>query len=460
MIIYHKRYSRYIFMEDAMTRTGTKTSLKRQPVRKTKMDKVYADVKRFTNDKAVADKLIEKYGVECAYAIVRQCMQEPGNVVKRINPQSKMYKTSDVIKYFANTELNDAAVAKGIKKTSQFVANSKKSKNNTPAAQDSRKKVEIRTAVRKTTKNKTKSPQKDNGNQTETPLLARSVNRRNHIPQEKVICETDAIKTPQPVRAVIDKTEYNQLSSGEQAEAIYNKLKKENGDNISIEDLLKYGGVKGIDIQNVFEENKEYFAQLQPGKTNKDLAARANRVSGRCEGGCLAGVQGMCPELDGQNPNWPKKEYGSSYNSACNAPEVLQKGGKYVVVEVENRAFGKGAWSPEDREMREFNKTLPGGTIAALDNYKPDELYGRRTPSDSQKHGHVWIQDNKGVACSDGRQPDGPSFSRYGRKMFICVAKDCQVPKEIAIELIKAAQERQRETQNSFGYAKANQIGR
>lgn len=457
MVLYHKRYSRYIFMEGVMTKSATKTTMKRQSVHKTKMDKVYEDVKKFTKDKKVADKLIEKYGVECAYAIVRQSMQEPGNVAKRINSQAKIYKTGDVIKYFATAKLSDAEVAKGIKKTTQFVANSKKCKNTTPKAQASQKKVEEKTATPRTQTPKTKTSSskgyKRSREKSETrKILSEQSSEAFKLPSDN----TRVAQRNIPVN--LNDTPEHQ-SSKESAEIIYNRLAGGNKGNVSIEDLLKYGGVKGMDIQNVFEENKEYFAQLQPGKTNKNLASRANRVSGKCEGGCLAGVQGMCPELGGQNPNWPKKEYKSSSNSACNAPEVLEKGGKYVVIEVENTAFGRGKDSAEEKQMKAFNKTLPGGTIAALDNYKTDDLQGRRPQNNSQKHGHIWVQDDKGAACSDGRQPDGPQFSRYGKTMFICVAKDCQVPKEIALELIKAAQERQQETQVAMLYTNKNQKG-
>ncbi|MCM1323353.1 MAG: hypothetical protein NC218_04260 [Acetobacter sp.] len=455
-----------------MNRAGTKTTLKRQTASKQKMDNVYKEVQKFTKDKKVADKLIEKYGVESAYAIVRQCMQEPGNVMKRVNPQSTLYKTSDAIKYFANTNLNDVQVAKGIKKTSQFVANSKKSKNNTPKAQASQAKVETRTTVRKTTKTKSNISKGYNRSQakaeTRRTLLEQSsavktltpITRPNTFDFDKIVEQSSStfVNITGTRIPVLEKVT---LTPEQQAEQIYNNLAQTHKGDLSIEELMKSCGVNRADIQDVFEENKDYFAKLEPGKNNKNLATKANKVSGRCEGGCLAGVQRMCPELGGENPNWRgKKEYNSSANSACNAPEVLEKGGKYVTVEVDNLAFGRGAGSPEDRKMKEFNKTLPAGTIAALDNYKPEELHGRRPQNNSQKHGHVWVQDEKGDACSDGRQPDGPNFSRYGRKMFVCVAKDCRVPKKIAVELIKRRQEREQESEKSILYAKANQQGR
>lgn len=409
-----------------MTRAGTKTTMKRQPVKTTKMDKVYKDVQKFTKDKKVADELIAKYGVDCAYAIVRQCMQEPANVVKRINSNSTIWKTGDAIKYFAQSTLTDQQVATGIKKTKVFVQTSRNSKNKTPQAKTSQAKVIVKTEQR--TANQ-KIVAKGN-----TPIQQSNYNQKlPKLNMESSVPSMKDFRTP-----AFKKT----ASKPEQP-----SIEKSDKQSFTIEELMKNNGVSSADIQAVLGKNKEYLSKLQPGKTNKDLARRANNVTGQCSGGCLAGVQKMYPGLSGSNPNWPKKEYNSRANSACNAHTVLEKGGKFVTVEVKNLAYGKSAGSIEEKQMQKFNRTLPAGTIASLDNKKPDELQGRRTPNNSEKHGHIWVQDSKGQACSDGRQAEGPSFSRYGKDMFISVAVDCSVPRDIALELVKEAKARQNREQ-------------
>ena len=61
-----------------------------------------------------------------------------------------MENSSDTIKFFVEADLNDVVVAKGIRKTSTFVAESKKNVTQTPR-QVAKKEPECKSGCRKST---------------------------------------------------------------------------------------------------------------------------------------------------------------------------------------------------------------------------------------------------------------------------------------------------------------------
>ena len=221
---------------------------------------------------------------------------------------------------------------------------------------------------------------------------------------------------------------------------------------VSLDELMKQTGVTQADIQAVFKQNPEIVREMGGGKTNQALARAASRVSGSCQGGCLGGVQTIYANVSkekadivsAQDGAWPKKiPQAGNYNSACNVYIPLEKSGQYITLTYPNKAYHKQETSKEAEAMKEFNKSLPAGTTVCLDNDIPDGYRGKAGLNESEIHGHTWVLDNTKASCSDGRQEDGPKFSRYGKNMHISIAKDNYISKDLALKLIKQKQARE-----------------
>ncbi len=222
---------------------------------------------------------------------------------------------------------------------------------------------------------------------------------------------------------------------------------------INIKDLMELAGVKVEDMQAVVNQNKDILTKLEPGQISNKLARAADRVHGSLSQNCLLGVQhifanaGYGNYLDGSNGLWPQKIGNGPYNSACNTDKTLENTGSFITLSVENKACDTSKQSLENKEMRDFCKELPAGTIVICDNKLPDQIEGksykslvRQYGSGGPVHGHVAVKDNRGVFKSDGVEPLGPNFARYGEKVSFSIPLDTSVSKDIACQFIKQAQ--------------------
>ncbi|MBE6462215.1 MAG: hypothetical protein E7005_00445 [Alphaproteobacteria bacterium] len=222
---------------------------------------------------------------------------------------------------------------------------------------------------------------------------------------------------------------------------------------INIKDLMEKAGVKVEDMQEVVNQNKDILKQLEPGMTSVKLARAADKVRGSLTQNCLLGVQhifasaGYGDYLDGSNGLWPKKIGNGPYNSACNTNKTLEKTGSFITLSVENTAYNTNKQSLENQEMRAFCKTLPAGTVLICDNKLPDQIEGknystliRQYGKGGPIHGHVAVKANNGSYKSDGVEPFGPNFARYGERVSFSIPLDTRVPENVAYAFIKQAE--------------------
>ena len=68
-------------------------------------------------------------------------------------------------------------------------------------------------------------------------------------------------------------------------------------------------------------------------------------------------------------------------------------------------------------------------------------MYGRG----GRLHGHIAVIDNSHYFKSDGCEPNGPDFSRYGKVVRIPLPRDICIPKEIALEILRTSEISKRE---------------
>ena len=260
---------------------------------------------------------------------------------------------------------------------------------------------------------------------------------------------------PQTAEQKIDE-EYNNLTSG--------KLNT----YVSLDVLMEKGGIIAEDVQNLFAKNPEKLSLLIPGQTNKSLAKAADRVKGENQGNCLLGAQKIFQNarlgglLTGENPDWPAKLKGCPSNSACNAYVPLEKSGKFVTITLANKAYKKTSASKENKEMKDYCKTLPAGTIVITENVIPDNQSGRRYQdlrrqygSGGKVHGHIAIKDNHGLYKEEG-VATAPNFASYGENFKISLSKDISIPKEVVKELLKEKNNRLEQEKQS--QAKQNRL--
>ena len=235
---------------------------------------------------------------------------------------------------------------------------------------------------------------------------------------------------------------------------------------ISLKDLLEKGGVNIYDLQIAIDQNPSILQKMEVGLTNKKLALSADNVTKtfRPRGQCLEGVQKIFDNANYPNiisrgaPNWPQRIKGCRANSACNAYIPLEKNGNYVVVSIENKAYQKSKGSVENKLMREFAKKLSPGTIVITDNVIADQykshsykdlrnIYGKG----GKLHGHIAVIDNSRYFKSDGCEPNGPDFSRYGKVIRIPLPRDIYIPKEQALEILQVAEVSKQEKSKIIG---------
>ncbi len=237
----------------------------------------------------------------------------------------------------------------------------------------------------------------------------------------------------------------------ENAEELYEKAKGAKiTSDVSVTDLMKNAGVTVEDIQAVINENPETLFKFKSGSTSTRLAETAAKVKGELTQNCLAGVQTIFDKarchgiLSGDSAKWPKKIGGGTYNSACNSYIPLEESGKFITVSIKNKAYNQAKDSQENEQMREFCQKMPKGSIVICDNKVPDHFEGKRYESLVDEygkggliHGHICIKDTYGQFKSDGTEPKGPNFARYGEIVRFSIPKDMEVPKDLALTIIE-----------------------
>ncbi len=235
-------------------------------------------------------------------------------------------------------------------------------------------------------------------------------------------------------------------------------------DYISLTDLLEKASVEVNELQSAITKNPDILTKLAPGRTNIKLAKAADSRHGVLRRRCLEGVQkifdkaGLPNIISGGAPNWPPKFKGCSNNSAYNAYIPLEKNGDFVIISLENKAYSKHPSSKENKYMKNFCLSLIPGQIIITDNVVPDEKEYRSYRKlqleygvGGKVHGHIAVKDNKGYYKSDGTEPTGPNFSRYGDNVKFPLPRDINIPKEIALEIIRESEmmKRQEHAQKS-----------
>lgn len=427
-----------------MTRNATKTTLKRQRVSLTKEERVYRDVKKYAKDEKLAKKLIEKYGVNCAYAIVRQCMQEPGNVIKRINPQAAIYKTSDVIKYMAESNLSDTKVASGIKKTTQFVANSKKGKNTTPQAQAKQARV-----VQKTEKRRIVSKQAvKTAGQPPLSLQQKPVAAITNPLFVKPDNPFDKFKPTEQLKP--------QKTVDEQVADELARLKKENPNGVTLGALKDEGFSAGINSQVITPDKLKY---LHAGKDGKGLGnavkAATRQVVGKNQCGAAvrigytnymnatyhANVSKNEAEFYGRRENG-KLEWGSR------AAETLYTkfdSDHFTVLSYPNKGTNSGL------------NNVPDGTTIFYEGKDGKKLNGKEHPGHTATYNAAdgcWYAGNYSQAKYKINNGAG-----YGKNYRIAIANDTKVDDELLKQIIRE-QIKQNEWQKNNCVLKKNYRGR
>ncbi|MBR5598481.1 MAG: hypothetical protein IKW39_00405, partial [Alphaproteobacteria bacterium] len=243
-----------------------------------------------------------------------------------------------------------------------------------------------------------------------------------------------------------------------------------NSETISLGDLLEKADVKAYEFQSAIDKDSLLLLSFQAGATNKALAKSADAVKAfRPQGRCLEGVQAIFSRagyqysniISGGSPNWPEKLVGCSNNSACNAYVPLEKNGDFVIIKLENKAYKKPYSSKENEDMRSFVRQLSPGSIIITDNIIPDNQETRHYRklvkeygAGGKIHGHIAVMDNRKYFKSDGTEPKGPNFSRYGQIIRFPLPKDIEIPLDKAREIIAESErlkqeERVQLTENS-----------
>ena len=255
-----------------------------------------------------------------------------------------------------------------------------------------------------------------------------------------------------------------QKTVDERAEELYEQAKSTKViGSVDVGDLMEKIGVTVEDIQTAVNENPNILQQLYPGATSTKLAKAADRVNGSLNQNCLAGVQNIFNNaripgiLSGDSAKWPNKIGEGKYNSACNSYIPLEESGEFITISIENMAFNTPKYSEENHHMREFCKKMPKGSIVICDNKIPDYYEGRKYRElvktygeGGPVHGHICVKDNKGSFKSDGVEPEGPNFARYGKTVRFSIPKDMEVPKDVAIAIIKQSEiRREKEQENA-----------
>ncbi len=432
MLSYPKRYRRYIFMEGAMTtRKGTKTSMRRQRTEKQKLDNIYKEVEKYAKDRKVADQLIAKYGVNCAYTIVRQCMQEPGNVIHRMVPHARWLNTGDAMKFFVGAKLTDEAVAKGINKTLDFVKNSKQGKNTSSQAKTSQTKVATKTKQRTVAKTKSKvaaqTPKTVPITPRNNPLTSNPFfnNIEQQNPYELELWTRPMIKT---YEQYVPET----LTIDQQVDFEFRRLKKENPNGVTLSALYEDGFV--IDSRHISENDIKY---LHAGKDGKGIGAAVQAATveirntwskEKQKDSCSAATRlGQTDYMNktynlgiSRNPDLFYRRYTNARDAAKYQYQFNEYYSEYfTVLNYKNNGKDNGA----------VLDNVPDGTTVYFD----------RNPRTKKSHGATYYQGKwyAGYYSQDKEKISRGRYTSYGTDYNIAIANDTTVDDVLLKKMIR-----------------------
>lgn len=445
-----------------MTRAGTKTTVKRQDVKKRKMENIYKEVTRLTKDKKVADKLIAKYGVDCAYNIVRESMQAPGDVMKRMG-YTQWKNSADTIKFFVGANLNDAAIAKGIRKTQTFVAESKKTVVSTPR-QVAKKNPRVKQAAAKAQTNnqavirktqqreiaKTKSAAK-----TTVPLspniLQTEMQKSNPFVFESPLTQAMKVETKP-----FNMFQAPKLTIEQQVEKELEQMKKDNPNGITLGSLKNDGF--SVNAQTIKESDFQY---LHAGKDGNGLGnavqAVANPENVKGAGQCGQAVRkGYCNYMRQayKEENFPKAESNqwNFYGRYCITPNGQPSNAAADLW----RAFENDHFTvlryPSGKSGNPSLDNLPNGTTVFFEAHR--DLNWEKKNNASRHPGHTATYNNgKWYQGNGPHKPHNPitgsRYASYGSHYRIAIANDTKVDDELARKIIRAKiEENERLAQN------------
>lgn len=428
-----------------------------QEAKKAKLLNIIAPLK-LNRKKAetLVEGLISKYG-DNARDLVIALMNHPYEAMPVITADKKHYLSKSALEYVNEHDVSVENLAKMLKKDKKTVANLMPHPKTAKVSQSNH--GSSRQILRKELKEMTRAyHNKEVNDATRVARLPEP-----YLLRDKKFNRAVDSKTPAPQIHVNwfgqNKTKpwVPQEIKDNTPETIYKKAVMNINDGaITIDDLLKKAGVKAQDFQTLINkevtlDNKaKLIKAITPGRRNKTLASAADRTTGSCAGDCLSGVQRMLvpniytdatSPLSAVNPQWKKYTKRGEKNEASDARFMLDSSGDFITLAVNNEAYMQPGNSQGNKNMKKFNRSLPAGTIAITER-NSDKSKGLNNKG--SKAGHIWVKDNKGRSCSDGVQPDGPAdFNRYGKHMFVCLSRDCKIPKEMALKLIEIAQTRQ-----------------
>ncbi len=435
-----------------MSKAGTKTTVKRQDVKKRKMDNIYKEVTRLTKDKKVADQLIAKYGVDCAYSIVRESMQAPGNVMQRMGRQWK--NSSDTIKFFVEADLNDVVVAKGIRKTSTFVAESKKNVTQTPRQVAKKNPSVNQAAARAQTNNQTvaKKTQRREIKNTKQSVKVTAPQYPNLLQPIRQESNLFILNNPLTQAMQVETNPFNmfqtpKLTTEQKVEAELAQMKKDNPNGITLGSLKEDGFT--ISAQTIKESDLKY---LHAGKDGKGIGQAVKKATGKVKGAdqCGAAVRiGYTSYMnETYNAGVPKSEfefYGKrkpdgTIEWGSSAAETLYK--KF------NQEYFTVLSYPNKGNNSALNNVPDGTTIF----YEGKD--GRKLKSGIEHPGHTATY-NAADGCwyAGNYHQDKSKINNgagYGKNYRIAIANDTKVDDELARAIIRAKiEENERITQNA-----------
>lgn len=393
--------------------------------------------------------LEEKYG-PYAYDIVVKSAMAPYDIAKKSG--KPITKSVQAVSYFENNNV-DAGTLENIlgKRVDRSKLNRKTSTGNTSSRSkqakvdnrvDNRSKKTASTA--KTSKSQGTSKPQKTATKTSKPQKTATKTSRTSAPSFQ------APNTPPSylnlggvpkewTNGMVNIPSYMNPNKPKTAEDVYNSMVYLDRGSVDMERLMKNAGVTEKDLQAVLTRNPENLSKLKAGSTGTKLAQRADKVTGSPQGLCLAGVQRIINGanvgiyMDARDKEWPAKEpLAGGSNSACNTYKYLGKKGFYSIS------------VPNQPSSMTYIENAPKGTILSFDNRRADISHGRiKSPNPGNIHGHTVVcTSKKGVYACDGKQTKFNFNGRYGENIHLTFAPDTEVPRELALELIKEAQRR------------------
>ena len=407
-----------------------------------------------SESKKIVEGILAKYG-DNGFEVINASMERPYDALGAIGEKGRTSRRT--LKFFLDKNLTEEQLKKALGE-GKFKTNAKVKKDMRDAA------AQAKTGKRELPRNLAERQQNLDKRTKKTTKTNTGQQKKKDVLSDELYDWGQGrinITGSNPITPVwMD----NKITADKKAQETYDKLVagKVSGD-LTFDELAKRAGVTRADLQALInkqptvEAKGNLIASINPGKTRQAFAHQADKVRGACHGDCLSGVQRMAVGVYGSDAKSPingmRKEWktdvprakGDNANSACNAHVLFDNCGNGMTLTVPNLAYGERAGSQGNKRMKAFNQALPSGTVASTSHKRNAKGYAA---NQSALHGHIWVKDNKGNSCSDGVQKDGPKdFNAYGPDVYVTLFKDDYVPQELALDLIKQAQQRQEATQ-------------